>query len=194
MYRLHLFAVALLSVRTTIAHGQRVEPIRRYEVGVDAGYQVNRGDDIARSNNAPISIRYGAVNSQYRFTIDQRATFGDRRVYGAKAPVLLDTQFGWRLGSAAKVHSTVLGPYLLGSFNLSGPHPYFEKVSRYRAGVGFGAGVGTRISLLGVIVRPELVVAHDLSSGTRGEPYWIPSRNRVGVRLGYGHHFDAGNH
>ncbi len=193
MRRLPAIALALFSSVAGAANVQSTTAIRTVEIGLDVGYQVNQGNGVSRSANGPVSLRYGAVNSQYRLTIDQRATFGDRRVYGAKAPLTLDTQIGWRIGPEAKVHSTVLGPYVFGSFNLTGPDPYFDDAKRHRAGFGFGGGVGTRIALFQIILRPELVMAHDLGSGSRGERSWVPSRNLLGVRLGYGYHFGVGS-
>lgn len=192
MHRSIAAAFAMLGIVCMVADAQTTPPTRRFEIGLDVGYQVNRGNEASRSANAPVSLRYGAVSSQYRFTIDQRATFGDRRVYGAQAPFTLDTQLGWRLGSGAKVHTSILGPYVFGSFNLTGPDPYFEKENRSRAGFGFGGGIGTRLALFQIIVRPELVLAHDLGSGTRGDESWVPARNRLGVRLGYGYQFGGG--
>ncbi len=193
MHRIRSIALAMIGVAVNMAGAQPAPPIRHLEVGVDVGYQVNRGNEASRSANAPVSIRYGAVNSRYRFTLDQRVTFGDRRVWGGEAPYTLDTQWGWRLGSEARVHASVLGPYLFGSFNLSTPDPYFKEANSQRAGIGFGGGIGTRVRFFQIILRPELVVAHDLGSGARGDAYWVPSRNRLGVRLGYGYHFGSGD-
>lgn len=193
MSRIASAIIALSAVATGHAGAQASPPIKRWDIGADFGVQASPSSDVTRGLNAPVSIRYGAVNSQYRLTIDQRLTLGDRRIRGGTAPIAIEAALGWRLGSNAHVHRTVLGPYTFVGFNLTGPHRYNRNDEGVRRGYyGLSGGVGTRIALFQMVLRPELVVGHDFGGGARGSMYRVPERTRIAVRLGYGYHFTSG--
>jgi hypothetical protein len=189
MQRMMRFSAVALICAATHASAQSSARIRQLEIAVDIGGQASAGSESTRRWDAPLSIRYGAVNSQYRFTIDQRFTMGDHRIVAGRAPLSLDTELGWRLGSRDRISRTVLGPYLFSGFNLTGPHSYFGDDDARHGYYGVSAGIGARVALFQLSLRPELVVGHDFGRGARTDPTRVSARNRIGVRLGYGYTF-----
>ena len=178
--------VAVLSLAAPL-YAQDAAPLKRVEIGVDMGFQRSQPHDLLRRTNSPISVRYGAINSEYRFTIDQRVTIGDRRLTDAPDIYALESQLGWRLGSRKRLDRSVLGPYLFGAFNLTSKANHFRDAKAPNGPLfGYAAGIGTRLMIFHTVIRPEVFMAYDPGAGARGDEFWLPSRSSFGLRLGYG--------
>jgi hypothetical protein len=193
MSRIVLLSTAFLISAAPIG-AQNVIPIKRLEIGFDVGTLRSQGHDLLKSTNSTFSVRYGAVNSQYRFTIDQRVTLGDRRLLDSPGATAIDTQLGWRLGSRARLNTSVLGPYVFGAFNLTSKSAHFRDAKAPSGPLfGYSAGMGARLMIFHTSIRPELFWSFDPGIGRDGDTFWIPNRSAFGVRLGYGFHFPVAN-
>jgi hypothetical protein len=156
----------LIVTFASVIEAQQPSPIRRWEFGVDGGWFVNGSDGSAPLATSPVSVRYGVVNSAHRLTLDQRFTFRDQRATGAPSSWAIETQLGWRLGGATRVHRTVFGPYTFGAVTLRSARPQLVAADRGNGPLfGFSGGFGSRVSAARLVLRPEMVLGYDFGAG-----------------------------